>query len=51
MGRSGRSEPDLRAGPLGYLVHYRQFVGGHDIISWRGTIADGLLALLGAAKK
>jgi enterochelin esterase-like enzyme len=32
----------------GYEVHYQQFVGGHDGLSWRGTLADGLIALLGA---
>ncbi len=31
----------------GYEVHYEQFVGGHDGLSWRGTLADGLLALIG----
>jgi enterochelin esterase family protein len=31
----------------GYEVHYRQFVGGHDFVSWRAMLADGLLALLG----
>jgi enterochelin esterase family protein len=31
----------------GYEVHYQQFVGGHDYLSWRGTFADGLLALIG----
>ena len=31
----------------GYQVHYQQFVGGHDGLSWRGTLADGLIALLG----
>jgi enterochelin esterase family protein len=31
----------------GYDVHYQQFVGGHDGLSWRGTLADGLIALLG----
>ena len=31
----------------GYNVHYQQFVGGHDGLSWRGTFADGLIALLG----
>ena len=30
-----------------YKVHYQQFVGGHDGLSWRGTLADGLVALLG----
>jgi len=32
----------------GYDVHYQQFVGGHDGLSWRGALADGLIALLGA---
>jgi enterochelin esterase-like enzyme len=31
----------------GYQVHYRQFAGGHDGLSWRGLFADGLIALLG----
>ena len=31
----------------GYQVHYRQFVGGHDGLSWRGALADGLIALIG----
>lgn len=31
----------------GYAVHYQQFIGGHDYISWRGTFADGLIALIG----
>ena len=31
----------------GYDVHYEQFVGGHDGLSWRGRLADGLIALLG----
>ena len=32
----------------GYEVHYQQFVGGHDGLSWRGALADGLIALLGS---
>ena len=36
------------AGGKGYEVHYQQFVGGHDGLSWRGTLADGLIALLGS---
>lgn len=32
----------------GYDVHYQQFVGGHDGLSWRGALADGLIDLLGA---
>lgn len=31
----------------GYEVHYQEFVGGHDYLSWRGLLADGLTALLG----
>jgi enterochelin esterase family protein len=30
----------------GYDVHYQQFVGAHSPVNWRGTFADGLLALL-----
>jgi enterochelin esterase family protein len=30
----------------GYEVHYREFIGGHDYINWRGTFADGVIALL-----
>ncbi len=25
----------------GYEVHYQEFIGGHDYLSWRGTLADG----------
>ena len=31
----------------GYEVHYREFIGGHDYLSWRGLLADGLIALIG----
>jgi len=31
----------------GYEVHYQQFVGGHDGLSWRGTLTDALIALIG----
>ncbi len=31
----------------GYEVHYAEFNGGHDYICWRGSLADGLLTLLG----
>jgi enterochelin esterase family protein len=31
----------------GYDVHYTEVAGGHDYIWWRGTLADGLVTLLG----
>lgn len=31
----------------GYEVHYEEYFGGHDFLSWRGSLADGLTALLG----
>ncbi len=27
----------------GYTVHYSEFSGGHDYMTWRGTFADGLI--------
>jgi enterochelin esterase family protein len=33
----------------GYEVHFQEFAGGHDYLSWRGTLADGLIALMGSA--
>jgi enterochelin esterase family protein len=33
----------------GYEVSYQEFAGGHDYINWRGTQADGLIALFGPA--
>jgi enterochelin esterase-like enzyme len=35
----------------GYEVHYQQFVGGHDYLSWRGTFADGLMDLIGTTNR
>ena len=34
-----------RLAAAGYDVRYREFSGGHDYVCWRGTLADGLLAL------
>lgn len=31
----------------GYEVHYQEYYGGHDFLSWRGSLADGLIALIG----
>jgi enterochelin esterase family protein len=31
----------------GYEVHYAEFSGGHDYICWCGSLADGLLKLVG----
>ena len=33
----------------GYEVHFQEFAGGHDYLSWRGTLADGLIVLMGNA--
>lgn len=34
----------------GYTVHYAEVGGAHNAINWRGTFADGLLALIGTAQ-
>lgn len=31
----------------GYAVDYKEFNGGHSILNWRGSVADGLQALFG----
>ncbi|HEY3927288.1 MAG TPA: enterochelin esterase [Candidatus Koribacter sp.] len=30
----------------GHSVRYSEFTGGHDYLTWRGTLADGLVSLL-----
>ena len=34
----------------GYSVVYSEFAGGHEFVSWRGSVADGLIALAGPAQ-
>jgi enterochelin esterase-like enzyme len=34
----------------GYDVYYQEFEGDHEFINWRGTLADGLIVLLGRQK-
>lgn len=34
----------------GYWLDYREFDGGHDYFYWRGSLADGLMSLLGQNK-
>ena len=29
------------------IVKYDEFNGGHEILNWRGSLADGLIALIG----
>jgi enterochelin esterase family protein len=31
----------------GYQVRYQEFAGDHEYINWRGTLADGVIALFG----
>jgi enterochelin esterase family protein len=35
----------------GYRVVYHEFTGGHDYLTWRDSLADGLLALVGRPSK
>lgn len=31
----------------GYPIHYIEYSGSHDYLCWRGTLAEGLIALIG----
>jgi enterochelin esterase family protein len=35
----------------GYEVEYHEFAGGHSYTNWRGTFADGLIALMGTSPR
>ena len=35
----------------GYDVDYREFKGGHNYVNWRGTMADGIISLIGLRKE
>ncbi|HKC88612.1 MAG TPA: enterochelin esterase [Blastocatellia bacterium] len=35
----------------GYPVIYSEYNGGHDLICWRGSLADGLIELVGKQKE
>ncbi len=35
----------------GYEIKYTEFDGAHEYINWQGTLADGLIALLGKQKR
>jgi len=34
----------------GYTIVYSEFAGGHEYLNWRGSLADGLMALAGREK-
>jgi len=46
---NGRMRDMLR--DKGYTVHYSEFKGGHDYLSWGETLATGLLSLVGTEQK
>jgi enterochelin esterase family protein len=34
----------------GYDFTYAEYTGGHEFICWRGSLADGLVALIGGSR-
>jgi len=43
LGQTRLQRDALRA--QGYTVSYQEFVGGHDVLAWRATLADALRAM------
>jgi enterochelin esterase family protein len=48
--RSVRKMRDLLA-EKGYELFYSEYAGGHDYVCWRGSVADGLMALTSTWKR
>jgi len=43
----GPAIEEIKDDSKGYAVDYREFDGGHDYFYWRGSLADGLVSLIG----
>ncbi len=50
LGQANRHMRDVLMAK-GYSVAYQEFSGGHSSINWRGTVSDGLIALLREAEQ